>query len=107
VTLKQNRPRTSHPCRRAPARHAAPPTLPRGRGPRKRTHGALGTQTQVLEPLCLPPTYLATTLPDLLVKTYDASKVLNEMLGSFDAIGDFFLGILTWVERLELEASFL
>jgi hypothetical protein len=26
-------------------------------------------------------------LPDLLVKTYDASKVLNEMLGSFDAIG--------------------
>jgi hypothetical protein len=29
----------------------------------------LGTQTQVLEPLCLPPTYLATTLPDLLVKT--------------------------------------
>ena len=40
----------------------------------------LGTQTQVLEPLCLPPTYLATTLPDLLVKTYEASKVLNEML---------------------------
>jgi hypothetical protein len=29
-----------------------------------------------LEPLCLPPTYLATILPDLLVKTYDASKVL-------------------------------
>jgi hypothetical protein len=29
----------------------------------------LGTQTQVLEPLCLPPTYLATTLPDLLVST--------------------------------------
>jgi hypothetical protein len=28
-------------------------------------------------------------------------------LGSFDAIGDFFLDILTWVERLELEASFL
>jgi hypothetical protein len=39
----------------------------------------------------LPPTYLATTLPDLLVKTYDASKVLNEILGSFDAIGVFFL----------------
>jgi hypothetical protein len=55
----------------------------------------LGTQTQVLEPLCLPPTYLATTLPDLLVKTYDASKVLNETLGSFDAIGDFFLDNLT------------
>jgi hypothetical protein len=35
----------------------------------------------------LPPTYLATTLPDLLVKTYDASKVLNEMLWSFDALG--------------------
>jgi hypothetical protein len=32
----------------------------------------LGTQTQVFDPLCLPPTYLATTLPDLLVKTYDA-----------------------------------
>jgi hypothetical protein len=39
----------------------------------------LGTQTQVFDPLCLPPTYLAITLPDLLVKTYDASKVLNEM----------------------------
>jgi hypothetical protein len=67
----------------------------------------LGTQTQVLEPLCLPPTYLATTLPDLLVKTYDASKVLNEILGSFDAVGDFFLGNLTWVDCLELDASFL
>jgi hypothetical protein len=30
----------------------------------------LGTQTQVFEPLCLAPTYLATTLPDLLVKTW-------------------------------------
>jgi hypothetical protein len=50
----------------------------------------LGTQTQVFEALCLAPTYLATTLPDLLVKTYEASKVLNEMLGSFDAKGDFF-----------------
>jgi hypothetical protein len=67
----------------------------------------LGTQTQVFEPLCLAPTYLATTLPDLLVITYDVSKVLNEMLCSFDAIGDFFLGILTCVERLELEASSL
>jgi hypothetical protein len=55
----------------------------------------LGTQTQVLEPLCLPPTYLATTLPDLLVKTYEASKVLNETIGSFDVIGVFFLGNLT------------
>jgi hypothetical protein len=55
----------------------------------------LGTQTQVLELLCLPPTYLATTLPDLLVSTDDASKVLNEMLGSFDAAGVFFLGNLT------------
>jgi hypothetical protein len=67
----------------------------------------LGTQTQVLELLCLAPTYLATILPDLLVKTYDASKVLNEMLCSFDAAGIFFLGILTRVECLELEASFL
>jgi hypothetical protein len=54
----------------------------------------LGTQTQVFDLLCFPPTYLATTLPDLLVNTYDASKVLNEMLGSFDAAGVFFLGIL-------------
>jgi hypothetical protein len=67
----------------------------------------LGTQTQVFDPLCLPPTYLATILPNLLVKTYDASKVLNEMLGSSDAIGVFFLGNLTWVDCLVLEASFL
>ena len=40
----------------------------------------LGTQTQGFDPLCLPPTYLATILPYLLVKTYDESKVLNEML---------------------------
>jgi hypothetical protein len=58
----------------------------------------LGTQTQVFEPLCLAPTYLAITLPDLFVKTYDASKVLNEIIGSFDAVGDFFLGNLTWVD---------
>jgi hypothetical protein len=45
--------------------------------------------------LCLAPTYLATTLPDLLVKTYEASKVLNEIICSFDAIGVFFLGNLT------------
>lgn len=32
MTLKQNRPRTSHPCRRAPARHAAPPEPPAGKG---------------------------------------------------------------------------
>jgi hypothetical protein len=37
----------------------------------------------------LDPTYLATTLPDLLVNTYDASKVLNEIISSFDAIGVF------------------
>jgi hypothetical protein len=41
-----------------------------------------------------PPTYLATTLPDLLVSTKDASKVLNEMLCSFDALTIYFLGIL-------------
>jgi hypothetical protein len=76
-------------------------------GPLTLETSTLGTQTQVLELLCLPPTYLATTLPDLLVKTYDASKVLNEMLCSFDAAGVFFLGILTCVECLELEASFL
>jgi hypothetical protein len=40
----------------------------------------LGTQTQVFDPLCLPPTYLATTLPDLLVKTYDASKVSGTII---------------------------
>jgi hypothetical protein len=54
----------------------------------------LGTQTQVLGLLCLPPTYLAIILPDLLVKTYEASKVLNETLCSFYAAGVFFLGIL-------------
>jgi hypothetical protein len=52
-------------------------------------------------------TYLATTLPDLLVKTYDASKVLNEMLCSFDTIGVFFLDNLAWVDCLELDASLL
>ena len=62
-------------------------------GPLSLDTRTLGTQTQVLEPLCLPPTYLATTLPDLLVKTYDASKVLNEALDSFDAVGDFFEAI--------------
>jgi hypothetical protein len=64
-------------------------------GPLTLETSTLGTQTQVFDPLCLPPTYLATTLLDLLVKTYDASKVLNETLGSFDAIRDFFLGNLT------------
>jgi hypothetical protein len=64
-------------------------------GPLTLETSTLGTQTQVFEPLCLAPTYLATTLPDLLVKTYEASKVLNEMLWSFDAIGVFFLGNLT------------
>jgi hypothetical protein len=34
----------------------------------------LGTQTQVFDPLCLPPTYLATILPDLLVTTCNTSK---------------------------------
>jgi hypothetical protein len=43
----------------------------------------------------LSPTYLATTLPDLLVKTYEASKVLNKTIGSFDVVGVFFLGNLT------------
>jgi hypothetical protein len=64
-------------------------------GPLTLETSTLGTQTQVFEPLRLAPTYLATTLPDLLVKTYDASKVLDEILGSFDAIGVFFLGNLT------------
>jgi hypothetical protein len=54
----------------------------------------LGTQTQVFGLLCLPPTYLATTLPHLLVSIKDASKVLNEMLCSFDAFAIFFFDIL-------------
>jgi hypothetical protein len=66
-------------------------------GPFTLETNTLGTQTQVLEPLCLPPTYLATTLSDLLVSTYEASKVLNETIGSFDAVEVFFLGILTCV----------
>jgi hypothetical protein len=64
-------------------------------GPFTLETSTLGTQTQVLELLCLPPTYLATTLPDLLVKTYDALKVLNKTLCSFDEVGIFFLGNLT------------
>jgi hypothetical protein len=42
----------------------------------------------------LAPIYLVTNLPDLLVRTKDASKVLNEILGSFDASTIFFFGIL-------------
>jgi hypothetical protein len=76
-------------------------------GPFTLETSTLGTQTQVFDPLCLAPTYLATTLPDLLVKTYETSKVLNEIIGSFDVIGDFFLGNLTWVDCLELDASLL
>jgi len=41
-----------------------PPT-----GPLALDTRTLGTQTQVFDPLCLPPTYLANTLPDLLVNT--------------------------------------
>jgi hypothetical protein len=63
-------------------------------GPLTLETSTLGTQTQVLGLLCLPPTYLETTLPDLLVSTKDASKVLNEMLCSYDALTIFFLGIL-------------
>jgi hypothetical protein len=76
-------------------------------GPFTLETSTLGTQTQVFDPLCLAPTYLATTLPDLLVSTYEASKVLNEIIGSFDAIGVFFLGNLTWVDCLEQDASLL
>jgi hypothetical protein len=76
-------------------------------GPLMLETSTLGTQTQVFGLLCLPPTYLATILPDLLVSTYDASKVLNETLCSFNAVGIFFLGILTCVVCLELEALFL
>jgi hypothetical protein len=64
-------------------------------GPLTLETSTLGTQTQVFELLCLPPTSLATTLPDLLVSTKEASKVLNEMLCSFHALGVFFLDILT------------
>jgi hypothetical protein len=76
-------------------------------GPFTLETSTLGTQTQVFDPLCLSPAYLATTLPDLLVKTYDASKVLNEIVGSFDAIGDFYLGNFARVDCLELDASLL
>jgi hypothetical protein len=44
-------------------------------GPFTLETSTLGTQTQVLGLLCFPPTSLATILPDLLVKTYEASKV--------------------------------
>jgi hypothetical protein len=38
-------------------------------GPLTLETSTLGTQTQVFGLLCLPLTYLATTLPDLLVST--------------------------------------
>jgi hypothetical protein len=38
-------------------------------GPLMLETSTLGTQTQDLELLCLPPIYLTTTLPDLLVST--------------------------------------
>jgi hypothetical protein len=63
-------------------------------GPFTLETSTLGTQTQVLGLLCLPPIYLTTTLSDLLVSTKDASKILNEMLCLFDALRIFFLGIL-------------
>jgi hypothetical protein len=53
------------------------------------------------------PNIFGNYFADLLVKTYDASKGLNEMLGSFDAIGVFFLGNLAWVDCLELDVSLL
>jgi hypothetical protein len=55
----------------------------------------LGYPNTSLRTLVFAPAYLATILLDLLVKTYEASKVLNETLCSFDAAGIFFLGILT------------
>jgi hypothetical protein len=41
----------------------------------------LGTQTQVFEPLCLAPTYLATTLPDLLVSVGTCSPGQDDPTG--------------------------
>jgi hypothetical protein len=55
-------------------------------GPFTLETSTLGTQTQVFGLLCLPPTYLATTLPNMLVRTNDASQVLNEILCSFDVV---------------------
>jgi hypothetical protein len=63
-------------------------------GPFTLETSTLDTQTQVLGLLCLPPTYLATTLPDLLVSTKDAAEVLNEMQFSFDALTILFFVIL-------------
>jgi hypothetical protein len=45
-------------------------------GPFTLETSTLGIQTQVFGLLCLPLTYLATTLPNLLVRTNDASKVI-------------------------------
>jgi hypothetical protein len=53
-------------------------------GPFTLETSTLGTQTQVFGLLCLPPTYLATTFSDLLVSTSESSKVLNEILCSFE-----------------------
>jgi hypothetical protein len=59
-------------------------------GPFTLETSTLGTQTQVFGLLCLSPIYLAIILPDLLVGTKDASKVLNEMICSLDASIVFF-----------------
>jgi hypothetical protein len=76
-------------------------------GPFTLETSTLGTQTQVFGQNVCPLTYLATTLPDLLVGTNDASKVLNEMLCSFEASTIFLLGILILIVCLELEALLL
>jgi hypothetical protein len=62
-------------------------------GPFTLETSTLGTQTR-LWTLVFAPNKFDNTLPDLLVSTKDASKVLNEMLCLFDAFAIFFLGIL-------------
>jgi hypothetical protein len=72
-------------------------------GPFTLETSTLGTQREVLGLLCLPPTYLATTLPDLLVSIKDASKVLNEMQCSFDAL---VLGVFFYAEAPQDKNTF-
>jgi hypothetical protein len=55
-------------------------------GPLTLETSTLGTQTQVFEPLCLAPTYLATTLSDLLVKTYLNEAVMGLILSNIKYI---------------------
>jgi hypothetical protein len=53
------------------------------------------------------PNKLGNYLAGFVSQNINASKVLNEMLESFDALRVFFLCNLAWVDYLELDVSLL